>query len=81
MLVAFNSSIANLRTKKPAANATGFRSWRPAIGASNRDQTKPVKHYEHLTDAGTGYFMSEATAFAKATGSSRGMPSTSSAWL
>ncbi len=77
MLVAFSSSIANLRTKKPAANATGFRQ----LETSNRDQTKSVKRYEHLTDAGTGYFMSEATAFAKATGSSRGMPSTSSAWL
>ena len=26
-----------------------FGGWRPAIGASNRDQTKPVKRYEHLT--------------------------------
>lgn len=42
---------------------------------------KPVKRYEHLTGWESGYFMSEATAFAKATGSSRGMPSTSSAWL
>ena len=34
MLVAFNSSIANLRTKKPAANATGFQQ----LETSNQSQ-------------------------------------------
>lgn len=28
-----------------------FGRWRPAIGASNRDQTKSVKRCEHLTDS------------------------------
>ena len=57
------------------------RQLEPTVKAINQAQPKPVKRYEHLTGWESGYFMSEATAFAKATGSSRGMPSTSSAWL
>ena len=54
---------------------------RKPVGCFPPLNAQPVKRYEHLTGWESGYFMSEATAFAKATGSSRGIPSTSSAWL
>ncbi len=72
--IAFNEHVGRFSKEQHATE-------RKPVGCFPPLNAQPVKRYEHLTGWESGYFMSEATAFAKATGSSRGMPSTSSAWL